>query len=502
MTGTEDIENTILVVDDNPDNLRVLSQILTDYGLEVLIATDGEMAIAQATYAPPDLILLDVLMPGMTGFETCAQLKATPQTQTIPVILMTALTETVDKVKGFSLGAVDYMTKPLQADEVLARIKVHLELRRLTQQLKQKNAILEQTNDDLMREVLDRQQAEQAIQQKSAELATALQQLQNTQAELVQSEKMAVLGQLVASVAHEINTPLGAMQASITNISSALEHLLQELPQTVRQLSPQRWQDFLDLLKVACETQPSFSFREERQLKRRLKAELTERAIANADLLANLLSRMGIAEHLSRWEPLLQEPDNRLILETAYNLFAMQTNSQNIKLSVERATKIVFSLKSYSHSNATGRMTEASITEGIDIVLTLYANLLKQGIEVRKSYSQIPNILCYPEELNQVWTNLIHNAIQAMHYQGKLTIHVAEQDDHIVVQITDSGCGIPPAIQAQIFQPFFTTKPMGEGSGLGLDIVRKIVEKHRGTITVESEPGQTTFTVSLPAQRT
>ena len=110
----------------------------------------------------------------------------------------------------------------------------------------------------------------------------------------------------------------------------------------------------------------------------------------------------------------------------------------------------------------------------------------------------IPAIFCYPGELNQVWTNLIHNALQAMDYQGTLTINSSTRNEQIVISITDTGKGIPNEIQEKIFEPFFTTKPAGEGSGLGLDIVKKIIDKHQGRIHVESQPGNTTFRVVLP----
>jgi signal transduction histidine kinase len=143
-------------------------------------------------------------------------------------------------------------------------------------------------------------------------------------------------------------------------------------------------------------------------------------------------------------------------------------------------------------------MIPANLSEGIDTVLTLYQNQLKKGIEVKRNYTELPPVLCYPDELNQVWTNLIHNALQAMDYRGTLTIEVMQQEQHTCISITDTGAGIPAEIKSKIFEPFFTTKPPGEGSGLGLDIVKKIIEKHQGKIEVESIPGQTKFTVSLP----
>ena len=125
----------VLIVDDNPTNLKVLSGAIADYDWKILVATDGESAVEQANYAKPDLILLDVMMPGIDGFETCNQLKQNPVTHEIPIIFMTALCDTVDKVKGLTLGAVDYITKPFQIEEVLARANVHLKMRFLKQQL-------------------------------------------------------------------------------------------------------------------------------------------------------------------------------------------------------------------------------------------------------------------------------------------------------------------------------------------------------------------------------
>lgn len=134
----------------------------------------------------------------------------------------------------------------------------------------------------------------------------------------------------------------------------------------------------------------------------------------------------------------------------------------------------------------------------IDIVLTLYHNQLKQGIEVIKHYQDIPAILCYPEQLHQVWMNLIHNAIQVMNNKGRLELALFQEKKQVLVQITDSVCGIYPEIKDKIVVPFFTTKLAGEGSGLGLDIVSKLMDKHQGKIDVESQPRQTTFSVWLP----
>src|SRR4028119_1445914 len=146
-------KGTILIVDDSPTNVGVLFDFLTNAGFKVLMAQDGETALLKANGDSPDVILLDIIMPGIDGFETCRRLKANQSTQDIPVIFMTALSQTVDKVRGLSLGAVDYITKPLQHEEVLARVKLHLSLRNLTKTLTEQNVRLEQ-------EISERKQAE------------------------------------------------------------------------------------------------------------------------------------------------------------------------------------------------------------------------------------------------------------------------------------------------------------------------------------------------------
>ena len=143
MNSTDVSQAVILLVDDNPTNLKVLYGAIADSGWEILVATDGESAIEQAEYAHPDLILLDIMMPGIDGFETCQRLKANPDTHDIPILFMTALADTVDKVRGLSIGAVDYITKPFQTEEVLARVNVHLKLRYLSKKLENQNQELE-----------------------------------------------------------------------------------------------------------------------------------------------------------------------------------------------------------------------------------------------------------------------------------------------------------------------------------------------------------------------
>jgi DNA-binding response OmpR family regulator len=160
-------KDTILIVDDSPTNLGVLFDYLRNSGFKVLVAEDGEGALQRAGYARPDIILLDVLMPGLDGFETCRRLKANEETKNIPVIFMTALSDTVDKLKGFEAGAVDYVTKPVEVAEVLARIRTHLTLRNLQKQLQTANNTLTEKLQEL-----DRTNVE--LQRRNTELQEAL----------------------------------------------------------------------------------------------------------------------------------------------------------------------------------------------------------------------------------------------------------------------------------------------------------------------------------------
>jgi signal transduction histidine kinase len=471
-------QGNILVVDDTPENLQLLVGMLKQKAYKVRPVPSGELALSGAQGFPPDLILLDIMMPEMDGYEVCSKLKADERTKDIPVIFISALSDVLDKVKAFSVGGVDYITKPFQEQEVLARVETHLALQRLQKRLQHQNDELAKTNENL---------------------ENTLQQLQATQNELIEKEKMAALGQLVAGVAHEVNTPLGAINSSVRNIANFWNTHLLQFPAFLQNLSPERQSDFLALLQKTSQPNTPLSTREQRQIKKSLISQLQSHNLENATTLANLLVGMNLYNDIEPLVPLFKDSEGEYLLKTAYQFANAQTSIRNIITASERAAKVVFALKTYARYDSTGNQVEAQITEGIETVLTLYYNQLKQGIKVIKKYQEsLPPILCYPDELNQVWTNLIHNALQAMDYQGTLTIEVKRLEGILSVSVTDSGKGIPPEIMPKIFQPFFTTKPAGEGSGLGLDIVKKILDKHQGKIEVVSVPGQTTFTVFLP----
>ncbi|MGC1246431.1 MAG: AAA family ATPase [Spirulinaceae cyanobacterium] len=339
---------------------------------------------------------------------------------------------------------------------------------------------------------------EQKVTERTAELSTTLRELESTQDELIQAEKMAALGQLVAGVAHEINTPLGAIRSSVQYIGDFMAEQLAQLPGFFQNLSEQQQEAFLVLLQRSQENTLIVSGRERRKLRKALTSVLETQKVAKATNLANLFIDLGIYTDIEPFFPILQQPDSESFLKIVRQFTRLQQSTRDIHLASDRAAKVVFALKTYARYDQTGERREINILDGIEAILTLYQSQLKQGVKLVRNYQDLPSIKCYFDELNQVWTNLIHNALQAMNNRGTLTINTWQEERQIKVSITDCGGGIPTEIQSKIFQPFFTTKPPGEGSGLGLDIVKKIIKKHQGEIKFTSKPGETSFTVSLP----
>ncbi|BAU66168.1 GAF sensor signal transduction histidine kinase [Stanieria sp. NIES-3757] len=347
------------------------------------------------------------------------------------------------------------------------------------------------------------QQAEllQQTQKQAKELALALKDLQQSQIQLIQGEKLAGLGQLIAGIAHEINTPLGTIKTAVGNMARGINEALAQLPYFCQLLNSTEQSKFFALIEQAIQQPTLVTGRQKRTLKQSMTKRLESYNLKDSVWIADRLIDIGIyGDEIEPFIPLLKQDYSEFILQLAYNLARLPNNSRTIETAVERVTKIVVALKNYARYDNSNQPYQIQIIEGLETALELHQNKLKHGIEVIRDYQPIPPIWCFPDELIQVWTNLIHNAIQAMKEQGTLTISTWEEANGIKVRIIDSGSGIAPEIQAKIFDPFFTTKPIGEGNGLGLYICRKIIDKHQGKIEIDSQAGQTIFTVWLPFQ--
>ncbi|MEM8641612.1 MAG: response regulator [Cyanobacteria bacterium P01_G01_bin.54] len=418
----------ILIVDDNSANLKLLSDSLKAAGHKVLIARSGTRALQTLETIQPDIILLDVMMPDLNGFETCRKIKVQEQLRDIPIVFMTALTETEKKIEGLQLGAVDYLTKPFWHEEVLVRVNNHIQLYRLKRDLAQQ------------------------VSERTAELEQTLQHLQQTQAQLIYREKMSTLGEMVAGVAHEINNPVGFISG---NLPIAQEHVVAFCQ------ALQRYQDQFPVLPETMQTA-------------------------------------------------LEELEIDYVAEDLPQILA------SIQTGCDRLKQLVLSLRTFARfDDAETQATD--IHAGLDATITILGHRLKANktrpeIQVIRHYDPIPEVVCYGGPLNQVFMNVLANAIDACDEknQGKtyaeieaqpnvITLQTSVVDEQVQIQIQDNGCGMLPERVEQIFEQGFTTKDVDKGTGLGMAIAHQIMtEKHSGSITCTSKRGQgTTFTITL-----
>ncbi len=388
----------ILIVDDEPRNVRILEGILAPMKYNLKKATNGIEALEQIEKELPDIILLDVMMPGMSGFEVCCTVKSQPETQLIPIVLVTSLSDKDSKITGIDSGADDFITKPVDPIELRARVKSLLRIKFLNDELKGKNV----------------------------ELQKAMRQLEVTQQKLIIQEKMASLGNLVAGVAHEINTPLGAL-------------------------------------------------------------------ISNNDIFIRLVKKMKIL--LTDLVSPVDTPKDPALAKLFEGIEKLNEVSNTAS---DRIRNIVNSLRTFARLDQAD-MDTVDIHEGIESTLTLVHHELKTRIEVHKDFGDLPPISCYPNQLNQVFMNILINASHAIKKKGDIYIKTYTKDKKAVIEIKDTGKGIPKENLNRIFDPGFTTKSKGIGTGLGLSIVYQIIEDHNGSIEVESEIGKgTMFRIILP----
>ena len=334
------------------------------------------------------------------------------------------------------------------------------------------------------------------------ELEQALVDLRSAQAALVHSERMAGLGQLVAGVAHEVNSPAAAIQGAVDNLADNVSRLARRARELgdlhmkpedrtrffalVEQLAPR-------LANARVEAPASV-----RRQARELAAKLGELGVEGTEASCRTLVEIGAAEAAYQLSQQGQDPARLEVLVGYLEQYAyLFRNTHSIRTAIRRITRIVGALKGYSHLDQ-AKVTSADIHEGIENTLVILHSELKYGINVTRKFAQLPAVPVYVDELNQVWTNLIHNAVQALGGRGEIVIETRMDGAEVAIAIEDNGPGISEEVMPRIFEPFFTTKPKGEGTGLGLGIVKQIIDKHAGRIEVSSKPGCTRFTVLLP----
>jgi signal transduction histidine kinase len=316
-------------------------------------------------------------------------------------------------------------------------------------------------------------------------------------------DKLMALGKLSAGLAHELNNPAAAARRAAQHLGERLQ-TLNSLCLTLshQNLTAQQIAFLTSFQKEAAQcltAAPALDPLAESECEEEISDWLEEHQIADSWKLAPTFVRAGLhQEKLERLAGCLKGPALNDALQWLEAAWSSQELVKEIEQSMVRISDLVRAIKEYSYMDRAA-LQEVDLHQGLENTLVILNHKLKRGVEVIREYAaELPRITAYGGALNQIWTNLIVNAIEAMDGQGKLWIRTSLKADHILVEINDDGPGIPPDIQGRIFEPFFTTKPQGEGTGLGLDTVYRIVQKHHGEIRVTSKPGDTCFQVRLP----
>jgi C4-dicarboxylate-specific signal transduction histidine kinase len=374
----------VLIVDDEPRNQRIIAETLQDL-FELQNASSGEEALECLKNNPADLVLLDIMMPGLNGYEVCAKIRADPALQYTKVILVSGKAMVDERLKGYEMGANDYMTKPFIAEELLAKAKVFLQLTKIESELSEMNKSL-----DLK------------VQEKAQLLIEAEMKLMN-------SAKMSALGEMAGGVAHEINTPLAT------------------------------------ILLIA-----------DQQMER--------------------------------------PPEDLMDFESTQGAF------KTVAKAAQHISKIVQGLRFFSRDSSVDPFINTDVAKVVDDTVLLCAERFKtHGLRLEVEKTSV-FVSCRPVQIAQVLLNLLNNSFHAVQTQSDKWIRVSVKDNNgsVEISVTDSGSGIAPEVRSKIFQPFFTTKDVGEGTGLGLSISKGIVESHKGTLTLEEKSPHTCFLLRIP----
>ncbi len=435
---------TILLIDDQPIVGEAIRRLLaTEEDIKFYYCSDPDQAIQMATTIQPTVILQDLIMGDIDGLMLLRFFKANPGTRDIPIVVLSTKEEPRQKASAFAAGANDYLVKLPDKIELIARLRYHSTA---YQNLCQRYEIelTQQYNKEL----------ERRVQERTQELAEALETLKHTQTQLVQSEKMSGLRQLVAGIAHEINNPINFISGNLIHFIEYAEGLLtlvEMYEEAFPDNGPVTLQDFKHSL------------------------------------------------------------DLEFVREDLPRLIA------SIRGGTDRIREIVINLRNFSRMDES-EIKQVDIHEGLDSTLVMLQHRLDESqIELIKEYGDLPGVECYPGQLNQVFINVLTNAIEAVidcrkissgekiaesgeSIPLKIGIKTEYQGPAIAIRITDNGLGIAPEIQNQIFNPFFTTKEVGQGTGLGLAISYEIVvKKHKGKLGCKSHPsGGTEFTIEIP----
>jgi PAS domain S-box-containing protein len=545
------IKGDILIVDDSTPNLRLLSIMLTEHGYTVRGAPDGLAALTTIEQAVPDLILLDIIMPHMDGYEVCEHLKRSPKTRDIPIIFISALDEVGGKVRGFQVGGVDYITKPFKAEEVLARVQTHLTLRHLQKQLEDRNA-------QLQHEILERQWMQLALQKANEELeqrverrttnlveANASLQTEITERERIEAalrasesryrdlfENAYDLIQCVAPDAHFIFVNQMWLE-TLGYTSEELPHLT--LPDI---LHPAVRGAYMAAFQRALQGEPQqnlqtiFATKEggEIEVEGNLTCQIVDgKVVESYGIFRDTTDRKKLEAELRQSQKMeaigrlaggiAHDFNNLLTVINGYSALLLNHIAPHdprhkdiiqIKQAGERAASLTNQLLAFSRRQVLQPKTLSLNTVVADMEKIL-RRLIGEDVELVIKYAlDLSPVKADPSQLEQVILNLALNARDAMPWGGTLSIETTNAYlDHppanlrpgpyVTLTISDTGCGMDEETLSHIFEPFFTTKEYSKGTGLGLSTVYGIINQSEGGIQVYSRPREgAIFKIYLP----
>jgi len=428
----------VLVVDDEEPVRRLLGQILEKNGYDCILAASAAEARERLKEQSFELVLCDMKMPGESGLDLIRHILAAHWDTA--VVMVTVVDDPSIAGTAIEAGVYDYIIKPFHPKRVVICVRNALHRRQLEMDNRAYRDGLEQM---LLERFAELRKSKEETEQT---LAT----LKETQAQMIQSEKMASVGQLAAGVAHEINNPTGFVSSNLNTLSdyqSDLSRLIKRYGKLVADLK---------------------------------------------GIMASEECCRPLSEQVEAIRALEAEIDIDFILDDTQSLI------KESREGTERIKKIVLNLKDFAHPGE-DKLQSADINECLESTLNIVWNELKYKATVQKEYGDLPRVQGYPHQLNQVFMNLLVNAAQAIEQQGEIKIATTADDAYVEIRISDTGSGIPEEILSKVFNPFFTTKEVGKGTGLGLHLAYNIVNKHNGTIGVESTVGEgTTFTIRIP----
>ena len=405
------------------------------------LAEDGHQALELLRSEEFDVVLLDIIMPEMDGYQVLDRVKSNPDTRDIPVIVISALDEIDSAVRCIEIGAEDYLPKPFNPVLLRARLNASLEKKNLR---------------DLEKAYL------------------------HQEVMLRQSEKLATLGKLSAGMAHELNNPAAATQRGAAQLLIVFSRLMRtHLQLGELHLTDSHRASLLTFEEVAKERakQPvEMDTLLRGDYEDRLEAWLDVQGVDNAWEVAPNLVSLGF-----NTSDMIDKVDNfspssiPVVVEWVNCICMIYTLLEEISHGAKRISAIVGALKDYTYMDQAPIQT-IDIHDGLDSTLTILSSKLNNGIKIQRVYAEnLPPVEAYGSELNQVWTNIIDNAIDAVDGGGEITLRTRYDDQWAIVDIEDNGPGIPETIQSNLFDPFFSTKQPGEGVGLGLNISHNIV---------------------------